>query len=450
MTTDTNWSSKLGFVLASAGSAIGLGNIWRLPYLVAQHGGGTFLVLYFFFCLTIGLTILLAEFLVGRRLGNLFLTNNTQANQISNQNLFRNASYLFLFISTLILSYYFVVAGWTLTYTAQSLLGNIDYNGNNSEYYTNYFVGLLNNPVALIIPTLIFVLITALINQRGVVKGIEKANLYLLPLLFVILGLMIIRVLTLDGAGRGVAYVFSFDASAITQKALFAALGQAFFSLSVGMGAMIVYGSYVKKDFNLIKSALSIVALGGGIGLFTSLLIIPAVFAFNIDPNSGPSLTFMTLPAIFSQLPLGGLIAGFFFLMMAFAALTSTVSLFETSLPFTNRLLNTTRNQSIAVFTLVLFVLTTLQALSFNLTSHIKLFGVNYFDLSGTITDLGMMIGTIGICLLLAFNLKKQDLKSELTNDGTLNFKLFEVWYVSIKYIIPVVIAAIIYNTFFA
>jgi NSS family neurotransmitter:Na+ symporter len=438
-----NWSSKIGFILAAAGSAIGLGNIWRLPYLVAQNGGGTFLVIYLFFCFSIGLSILLAEFTIGRYMGKSLTT--TLPSSVKFPNFFSRGSYIFLLVAFTLLSFYFVVAGWTLTYTFKSALNLIQYDMNGKNYYEGIFSDILSSPWQLIIPTILFVLITAMINYKGVIEGVEKVNLYMLPALFIMLIIMIVKVLTLDGAMGGVKYIFSFKPSFINKSMILSALGQAFFSLSVGMGIMIIFGSYVKSNYNLKQSAISTVLLGSVIGIFSSLMIIPAVFAFHLDINAGPSLTFMTLPTIFAQLPLGAFFATIFFLMMSFAALTSTISILETAIPFASHILKSSRKTSVVISSLILSILSVIQALSFNKLSFITLFGMNTFDLAGNFVNLGMMVSSIFLCILIGFCLPQYIIKNEITNHNTIIFKLFNLWYLSIKYIIPIIILLIMF-----
>ena len=436
-----NWSSKIGFILAAAGSAIGLGNIWRLPYLVAQNGGGTFLVIYLFFCFSIGLSILLAEFAIGRYMGKSLTTKLPSS--VKFPNFFSKGSYIFLLVAFSLLSFYFVVAGWTLTYTFKSAFNLIQYDMNGKNYYEGVFGDILSSPWQLIIPTLLFVLITAIINYKGVIEGVEKVNLYMLPALFIMLIIMIVKVLTLDGAIDGIKYIFSFNTAFITKATILSALGQAFFSLSLGAGTMIIFGSYVKSNYNLKQSAISTVLLGSGIGIFSSLMIIPAVFAFHLDINAGPSLTFMTLPTIFAQFPFGAFFATIFFLMMSFAALTSTISILETAIPFASNILKSSRQKAIIIFSIIVGFLSIIQSLSFNKLSFITLFGMNTFDLAGNFVNLGMMISSIFLCFLIGFCLPKDIIKNEITNHNTIIFKLFNVWYFAIKYVIPLAVIII-------
>ncbi|MFL1781052.1 Sodium-dependent transporter [Candidatus Hepatincolaceae symbiont of Richtersius coronifer] len=440
---DNNWSSKLGFVLAASGSAVGLGNIWRFPYLVAENGGGTFIFLYFLCSLGIALAILLAEFTLGRMLGqNMFTAFNNKTGRFL-------LNGMPIVVSTTILSFYFVVCGWIVFYFVQSLTGQISYSTNDSEYYNLIFKSLLASPFILTLCTCIFIFLTIFINYKGVVQGVERTNLFLLPMLFIILIIMILRVLTLEGASEGVKYVFSFDYNYVTSKALMAALGQAFFSLSIGIGTMLIYSSYVKKDYNLKSSATYTVLIGSGIGIFTSLLIIPAVFAFNYDPNSGPGLTFITLPAVFANLKFGFIFAALLFLIMGMAAITSTISLVEAAVPALANLFKLTRKQAILCYAAICVVISTIQGLAFNKFSGFTIFGKNTFDFAGNFSDYLLTFGAFIVCIVVGWILPKAVAINEVTNNGTVPFKLVKVWLFILKYIAPSVIIIIVSNMIF-
>jgi NSS family neurotransmitter:Na+ symporter len=435
------WSSKLAFILAASGSAVGLGNIWRFPYLVGQHGGGTFIITYLLFSLIIGGSILLGELVLGRYLGTPILKDIK--NKINNKFLSTSLT-LLLIVAIIILSFYFVVSGWTLYYVYNSLANNISYGAtSNTNYYSDVFSALLANPVELFIFTLIFIVITVAINYKGLIGGVEKANLYLLPLLFIMLIVIIFRSLTLEGAAEGVKFYFSFDASKITAPMLIDALGQSFFSLSLGMGIMLIYAAAIKKNYNLRESVASIVSIGAGVGLFSAMLIIPAVYAFGFKVNSGPSLTFITIPAIFSQVHFGVYFATLFFLIMAFAALTSTISLVETSLPLVEKYLKLSRRKSIALLSVVYVITALVQVLSFNMLQDVSIFGKNIFDFTNFLVNIAIVFGALLICIVVGWVLPLSTIKHEVTNENTSHFSLFSLWVIMIKYICPAIIIGI-------
>jgi NSS family neurotransmitter:Na+ symporter len=440
------WSSKIGFILASAGSAVGLGNIWRFPYLVAEHSGGTFIFLYFLCVLFLGLPILLSEFIFGRYVGDpIFVSVKKRFTNIKYYHLYFYMSFVAVL---LVLSFYFVVCGWTTFYFIQSVVGTIQYAGGNAVYYQNIFNGLLASPSSLIVYTFIFIVGTSLVNYLGLAEGVERANVFVLPLLFILLIIMIGRALTLDGAMSGVKYILQFDVTAINPQMFIAALGQAFFSLSIGIGTMLIFSSYVKKDFNLKSSAIYTVFIGSGVGVFTSLLIIPVVFAFHYDLNSGPALTFLTLPIVFASMDFGSLLASAFFLVMLMASLTSTISLVETALPSILYVLKTSRRVSIIIFTFLCMIVSTIQALSFNLLGDVKVFGLTTFDLANSMADYLLILGALVICFIIGWKLPINIVFNEVTNNGTIKFKLFRIYLFIVKFMAPAIILLILFNKF--
>jgi len=317
------FTTRAGFILVAAGSAVGLGNIWKFPYLVGENGGAVFLLLYLGFVFTIGLSIMLAEFAIGRR---------AQKNPVG---AFRNlkgrawaaVGGMGVFSGFIILSFYRVVGGWTIAYaakTAMGLLGNGD-----AKALGGVFGSFIAAPFEPIIYHGIFMALTVAVVVRGIDGGIEKACRVLMPVLFVLLVVLCFRSLTLPGAEKGVAFFLNPDFSKVSWGMVTAALGQAFFSLSLGMGAMITYGSYLSKDTRLPGAALWVTSLDSLIAVLAGFMILPAVFAFGFDPSAGPGLTFITLPAVFSKIPLGTFFGTLFFVLLAVAALTSAMSLLE-------------------------------------------------------------------------------------------------------------------------
>ena len=309
------WSSKFGFILAAAGSAIGLGNIWRFPYVTGENGGAAFLILYLVCVLLIGVPVMIAELTIGRY---------SRKNPVGAFDAIRKGSwwkivgYLGVLTGICILSYYTVMAGYTLGYIVKTLVGN---ETSFSSFTAN---GWLSIPLFLV-----FCVLTVLVVQGGVRDGIERWAKILMPLLLCLLVLLIIRSVTLEGAGRGLSFYFKPDFGKVTGKTLLAAMGQAFFSLSLGMGAMITYGSYLSKKDNIVTSGCYVALFDTLIAVMAGLIIFPALFAMNMNPAEGPGLVFEVLPKIFPQLPAGNVIGAAFFLLLSIAALTSTISLLE-------------------------------------------------------------------------------------------------------------------------
>lgn len=444
--------SKIGFILVAAGAAVGIGNIWRFPYLVAQHGGGTFIFTYLFFALFIGLSVMLSEFVIGRYLGNPVLDN--MKGKLKHSNIFSKTIYLNLVIVLVLISFYFVVSGWTFYYSFNSILGvfnlgGIEYNANSTEYYQAIFGGLLSNPLMLILFSVLVTITTIIVNLKGLTSGVEKVNFIFLPLLFVLLIVLIVKILSLDNATGGLEYIFTFDIERLP-SAIIPALGQALFSLSVGLGTMIIFSSHTNKDYNLTSSATSTVILGSAIGIFASILIIPAVVSFGYDMSSGPGLTFLTLPKVFSHIQFGGVFASIFFLIIAMAAFTSTIAIIETGIPYIVKLFNTTRKKAILILGGYAFISNIIMCLALNVWSGFTIFGLDLFSLvSGPILDNILIIGVLLIILMIAIGITKENVKKELTNNGTIAFKFFNLWlYVTIFVTPIVVLATVLYSIF--
>lgn len=437
---DNAWSSRIGFIFAAAGSAVGLGNIWRLPYLVSKHGGGTFLFLYLLFSFTIALSVLIAEFTIGRYCGAPVISNLRK--KIKGSFIVSKLIYIYPLALIFLLSFYFVVSGWTLFYFCKSIIGAINYSHADTAYYTSIFNNLLVSPYTIIGFTILFVLLTGIVVYIGI-SGIEKINFIMLPLIFILLTIVIIKVLTLDGSMSGIKYIFSFDPKFINREAITDALGQSFFALSLGSGTMLVFASYAQKNYNIKFSAIQTTNFGVGVGIFSTFLIIPAAFAFNVDINSGAGLTFITLPVIFSSLPLGVAFAAAFFLVMVMAALTSTISVLEVCAVFLADALKISKKAAIIIFTIFFIVVGSVQALSFGIFSHIRIFGQNTFDFANMMVNFLLVVGGILSCAIAGWLISKKDLYNEITNNGLIAFKSFTVWRGMVKFIIPFVIVCI-------
>ncbi len=319
------WSGKFGFILAAAGSAIGLGNIWRFPYTAGENGGGAFVLIYLGFVALIGVPVLLAELAIGRK---------TQRNPVGAFKALTNSKFwpavggLGVLTGFGILAFYSVVAGWTLGYLYLSLTGGLA-GVTESDASAAIFSHLVADPFWAIVLAAVFLLLTVIVVRGGVSGGIERATKILMPLLFVIMLILVIRAMTLPGAGAGISYLFKPDFSKITTTVVMSALGQALFSLSLGMGAMITYGSYLPEKENMPFAGISVAFFDTFIAIMAGLIIFPALFATGGDPSGGPGLVFVVLPTIFNAMPAGGIFAAAFYALLAIAALTSTISLLE-------------------------------------------------------------------------------------------------------------------------
>ena len=394
-TPRSSWSSKLGFVLAAAGSSVGLGAIWKFPYMAGTNGGSIFMLPTIAFALTIGLALLMTEMCMGRAArggaATAFLKLGTPFTRF-----FGPVSVL---TGALVLGFYSVVGGWCTHYLIEALTGHLT--TDNPEALRSAFEAFSADPLAAAGCHVLFLSATALVVLAGVQKGIERIGKVLMPLLFILMLVLIVRGLTLPGAMEGVKFLFKPDPEAFTGEALLNAMGFAFFSLSVGSGSMMNYGSYLSKDVNIGPATLWIVVLAVMASVLGGLMIMPAVFAFGLAPDAGPGLTFATMPAVFSHMPFGAFFAVLFFLSLFVAALTSAISILEmASQHFVDRHGFSRRNAVLLVST-GLGILGIFCALSFGPLKDIRLFGMTLFEgLDYLTSNIGMPLGCLGIAVV--------------------------------------------------
>lgn len=438
--TRENWSSRLGFILAAAGSSIGLGNIWKFPYLAGENGGGAFVILYLICIIVLGLPIMIAEITIGRHTGK----NPVGAFRIIGGGKWTGVGYLGVLTGFFILSYYSVVGGWTLGYIAKGLSGAVsaitDVAAAESAF--NEFI---QSPPAMVGCHLLFMALTVSIVIGGVIKGIERWNKILLPILFVILLVLIIKANTMEGSYQGLVFYLKPDFSKINVKVVIEALGQCFFSLSLGMGAMITYGSYLSRNERVLKSSLQIGLLDTMAAFLSGLAVFPAVFAVGMMPDKGPGLTFNILPVVFSKMAFGSIFATLFFILLFIAAMTSAVSLLEVTVAYMTDERGWLRRNAVFFCGFMIFILGIPSALSFNVMSGTKVFmGNTFFDFMDKLTSIYMLpIGgfLIAVCLGWKYGLRKT--MHELDTDTRARW-FQEVWAVTIKFISPVILFLII------
>lgn len=438
MNSREHWGSRLGFVLAAAGSAVGLGNIWKFPYMTGQNGGGAFLIMYLALVFTIGISVMLAEFAIGRAAQKdpvgAFATLKGKAWPL--------VGFLGVGAGFIILSFYSVVAGWTIAYIIKmasgALVGDADALG-------AVFGGFISDPVEPIIYHALFMGLTVAVVLGGVSGGIERACKILMPMLFVLLIVLIVRVVTLPGASEGLAFFLTPDFSKVTADTVNGALSQAFFSLSIGMGAMITYGSYLTKGENLGKSALWVSSLDSLVAVLAGLLILPAVFAFNFDPAAGPGLTFITLPAIFSQMPGGVFFGILFFLLLTVAALTSAVSLLQPIIAYFEDEKGWNPKVAAIVFGVIIFALGVPSSLSLGIWSDFHIIGEKGFldSMDYIASNIMLPVGGILISIFVGWACADK-MKSEVTNDGEKSFPFMGAWLFICRFVAPVAIAWIL------
>lgn len=435
-----NFGSKIGIVLATAGSAVGLGNVWRFPYMVGENGGAAFLLVYLVCILMLGLPGMISEFIVGR---------HAQANaaaaydKLSGGRPWKLVGYLGILTSTIILGFYAVVAGWCLQYLFASLTGQL--NG-DANYVKDYFVSLSGSCVRPILFGIAFILITHLVVVRGVRSGIERASKTLMPVLFVLLLILVVASCLLPGAIEGVRFLFYPDFSKLSGNVILDALGQAFFSLSLGTACLCTYASYFSRDTNLLASATQIALLDTMIAILSGLMIFPAAASVGISPDSGPSLIFITLPNVFQQafasMPVVGYVVSImFFALLVFAALTSTISMHEIGTAFFTEEWHLPRQRSAWVLTVVASLICVACSLSVSALDYLKLFGLSVMDFCDQLTANFMLpTGAILACLFVGWYIPKQVAHDEFTNWGTHGQYLFPVYLFAVRYLCPLCI----------
>ncbi len=431
-----NWGSRIGFIFAAAGSAVGLGNIWRFPYMTGENGGSAFIIIYLAFAFIIGLSIMVAELAVGRRSGLAAVGAYK-----SNDSRWTFAGVLGVLSAFFIMGFYPVVGGWALAYTFKSVGGLLTDASALGDVF-GAFIGSSGEPL---IWMLIFLFFNVFIVARGIAGGIEKAGKILMPTLFILFIFIAIRSVSLPGAGAGLEFLFKPDFSVVTGQTYLAALGQAFFSLSLGMGCMITYGSYLSKEENLQSNALIVTLMDTGVALLAGIAIFPALFAFGMEPTQGPGLVFVVVPQIFAEMGGAGvLFSVVFFVALTVAALTSSVSLLEVVVTYLIDQRGIARKPAVYSAAAVMAVLGSLASLSMGALSGFKLFGVGIFDFFDILTDkIFLAIGGLLLAVFVGWFLNKEDLKDELTNGGTIQFGLFNIWYNLVKYVIPIAVAIV-------
>lgn len=437
------WSGKTGFILAAAGSAIGLGNIWRFPYTAGENGGGAFVLVYLAFVLLIGIPVVLAELSIGRK---------TEKNPVGAfKALVPNSLWPYLgglgvLTGFGILAFYSVLAGWTLSYLYGAVTGV--YGGvMNAEESAALFTHLIGDPVLTISLTAAFLLLTVVVVRKGVSGGIEKATKILMPLLLLILIILAVRSITLPGGSEGLAYLFTPDFSKLNGTVIMSALGQALFSLSLGMGAMITYGSYFPKSENLHQAGIAVALFDTGIAILAGLIIFPALFFVGVEPGAGPGLVFIVLPSIFGSLPAGQLFAIAFYALLAIAALTSTISLLEVVVAYFVDEKGWDRNKASWILGGLCFVLAVPSSLSSGGADIFTDFlgtGKSFLDINNIIWgNYSLTIGALLICLFVGWKWGVPTAMESLESSGH-KLPASKLFGVLVKFVCPVAISIVL------
>lgn len=444
MNTNSNqggFTSSFGAIAAAAGSAIGLGNIWRFPYTAGANGGGAFLLMYFIFVFLIGVPIMMSELAIGRRSGQ----NAVGAFRMLSprQKGWMLVGFWGIFTTFLIYSFYSVITGWTLDYVVLSCSGGLS--GRTPDEVSTVFREFSSGSFWPIVYQVIFMALTVGVIMMGVQKGIEKSSKILMPVLFLLMVVLCVRAVTLPGAGEGLSFLFHPDFSKLTGEAVLSALGQAMFSLSIGLGVLITYGSYVRKQDNIFKSSLIIASTDTLIAVMAGIAIFPAVFAFGQDPASGPSLVYETLPNVFNSMPGGVVFAVAFFVLLSIAALTSTVSMLEAIVLFVMQEFKMKRSTAAIVCTLATLALGVVCTLSFGPLQDFKIFGCTFFELLDKLTATYMLpLGALAIILYVGWFYPKREVRAEVSNEGSLKAWFFQFYYFIVRYVAPIALTVVL------
>ena len=445
-----NFGSKIGAILAAAGSAVGLGNIWRFPTETGNNGGAAFLLIYIGFMLFLGVPIMVSEFVIGRH----SQTSVAQSffKMSGGKKGWKLMGLIPVIAGFLVLSYYAVVAGWTLYY---AFLAGIDgFAGKTPDEIGTAFQSFCTDPVNPLIWMAIILVINGLIVALGVQKGIERGAKIMMPLLFIFIIILVACSFTLPGAEAGLQFLFHPDFSKVTGQTLLNAMGQAFFSLSVGLCCLCTYATYFKKDVNLMQDGLQVATIDTLVAICAGLIIFPAVFSITgLAPSQGPSLVFVTLPNVFQQAFGSSIIAYIFslcfYLLLVMAALTSSISMLEMIVAYFYQERHISRPVASIGATVVCLILGTFCSLSFGIWKDVTLFGMGFFDLFDFIVaKLIMPIGGMLICIFLGWIVDEKVLRAEITNMGTLRAPYYPVFRFIIRYLAPICILLIFISQF--
>lgn len=436
-----NFSNKIGFVLAAAGSAVGLGNIWRFPYLAAKYGGGTFLLVYLILAVTFGFSLMIAEIAIGRKTG---LSAIGAFKALDKR--FGAVGYLAAIIPIIIFPYYSVIGGWVIKYLVTFCSG-----GGMAAANDNYFGTFAAGTAEPLIYFFIFIAFTALVVWFGVEKGIEKVSKVMMPILVVLTIFIAIYGLTIDGAKDGLIYYIKPRLSDFTFKTVIAAMGQLFYSMSLAMGIMITYGSYMKKENNLESSVRQIEIFDTAIAFLAGLTIIPAVFAFSGGDKAalgkGPSLMFVTLPKVFDSMPFGSVIGTVFFVLVLFAALTSAISLMETIVSIFSDKLGWSRHKATLIVFICAVAIGILPCLGFGVLDFIHIGAMTILDIMDFVSNSILMpICALFTCILIGFVVKPKAVIDEATRNGE-KFKSRNLFVVVIKWVSPICLVLILISS---
>ncbi|WP_193065124.1 sodium-dependent transporter [Oceanobacillus oncorhynchi] len=433
------WSTRLGFILSSAGAAVGLGAIWKFPYMTGMNGGGAFFFIFILFTVLIGLPLLIAEFVIGR---------GAQKEAVSAYQKLTLKRSIFSFIghwgvagAFILMSFYSVVGGWVLIYSLMSIPGMVI--SDNGDYAA-LFDTITGNPLLTIAGLAFFVFLNSFVISNGIQNGIEKYSKILMPLLFLFFIIIVIRALTFEGAMEGVRFFLQPDFSQLNGENILYALGQAFFSLAIGISVMVTYSSYLAKNVSLTKSAASVSVMNILVSLLAGLAIFPIVFSFGLEPTEGPGLLFIVLPEAFSQMPFGELFLSLFLFLFLFAILTSSFSMLEIITSSVNERVKASRKQIAWVAGVAVFIFGIPAALSSNALADFHIFGKTAFDASDfLVSNIMLPVGCLFIALFVGFKMNRALVEQEFHAGNPFGNGMFQVWYQILRWVAPITIVIV-------
>ena len=431
----------MGAIFAAAGSAVGLGNIWRFPMLVGDNGGAAFILIYIMCILLVGIPIMVGEFVIGR---------HTQSNmidafrQLAPGKWWRIIGVMGIGVAFIILSYYLVVSGWTLYYAYSSFSGALS---NPECDYGTFFGDYVANPWLSLISAVVFMLMTHLIIIRGVQEGIEKCSKILMPMLLLIIGILVVCTFSMPGINEGLTFLLKPDFSKLNFSVILAAMGQAFYSLSVAMGCLCTYASYFNKNTRLVSSALSVSSIDTSVAILSGFIIFPAVFSVpHVEANAGPGLVFQTLPYVFNMafgnIPvLGYIFSGLFYVLLFLAALTSAISLHEAVTAYVLQNWKMSRKKASTIVSACAMTLGIFCCLSFGVLSHWTIFGLTIFDLFDTVSsNIILPLGGVLLALFVGWYLNRELVRQEITNNGEVSQRIFPIIIFLLRWVAPIAI----------
>ena len=442
------FASKLGIILATAGSAVGLGNVWRFPYMAGENGGAVFILIYFFCVLLLGIPCMISEFIIGRHAHS----NTARAfRKMSGGTAWSLIGYMGVLTGFLITGYYAVVSGWCLHYIWSSIIGHLE---GDPQYFRSFFIDFSSHPGKPVFWLAFIMLLTYLIVEHGVQKGIERASKILMPTLFILLLIIVVASCLLPGSGKGIEFLFKPNWNAIDSNVFLSALGQSFYSLSIAMGCICTYASYFTRQTNLSKSAIQIGIIDSIVAILAGLMIFPAAFSVGVSPDSGPSLIFITLPNVFQQAFTGMPILGYFISLMFYsllslAALTSLMSLVEVSTAFCQEEMHISRKQATFLVVASASVIGMFCSLSLGGYDVLQLFGMSLFDIFDFVTG-QIFLPIVGFltCIFIGWFVPHKVVRDEFTNWGTLRGTFFHLYLFLVKYVCPLCILFIFLHQF--